>query len=100
MRHKMSWVSGERRSGRRAHIICSSFDLLVEFVLVLVPEWRVSNQEDVKDHTYTPKHNRCVSDKKVEVVGGWWGVRTKSSPQAQMSTGLPYASFLSTSGDK
>lgn len=40
----------------RAHIVRSGFDLLVEFVLVLVPERRVSNQEDVKDHTYTAKH--------------------------------------------
>lgn len=55
--------------GGRAHIVRSGFDLLVEFVLVLVPERRVSNQEDVKDHTYTAKHNRCVSDKKVEGCG-------------------------------
>lgn len=43
------------KTERRAHIVCSSFDLLVEFVLVLVPERRVSNQKDVEDHTYTHK---------------------------------------------
>lgn len=85
-----------------AHIVRSGFDLLVEFVLVLVPERRVSNQEDVKDHTYTRKkgNHKCVSDKKEEEQLAARSAQTKSSPHAQMSTGLPYASFLSTSGDK
>lgn len=40
------------------HIISTSFNLLVESVLVLVPEWRISHQEDVEDHTYTPTHTK------------------------------------------
>lgn len=45
----------------RAHVVSSGFDLLVEFVLVLVPERRVSNQEDVEDHTCTQTHSFCLS---------------------------------------
>lgn len=47
-----------------AHIVRPGFDLLVEFVLVLVPERRVSNQKNIEDHTYTQTHNLCLSDKK------------------------------------
>lgn len=83
-----------------AYIVRSGFDLLVEFVLVLVPERRVSNQKDVEDHTYTQKHNLCLSDKKEREEAAARNTQTKSLPHAQMSTGLPYASFLSTSGDK
>lgn len=43
------------RDEKLTNVICSSFDLLVEFVLVLVPERRVPNQKDVEDHTYTHK---------------------------------------------
>lgn len=37
---------GERRD---THIIGTSFDLLVEAVLVLIPEWRIPNKQDVED---------------------------------------------------
>lgn len=45
-------VLNKRWGGGQAHVVRSGFDLLVEFVLVLIPERGVSNQEDVKDHTY------------------------------------------------
>lgn len=31
------------------HIIGTSFDLLVQAVLVLIPEWGVPNQQDIQD---------------------------------------------------
>lgn len=34
------------------HVICTGLDLLVQFVLVLVPEGRVAHQQDVQDHTW------------------------------------------------
>ena len=33
------------------HVVGPGFDLLIELVLILVPEWRVANQEDVEDYT-------------------------------------------------
>lgn len=42
----------------QTHIVGSCFDLLVEFVLVLIPEWRISNQKDVENHTYTCKKKK------------------------------------------
>lgn len=55
----------EEQRQRGAHVVRAGFDLLVEFVLVLVPERRVSNQQDVEDHTYTREHSLCPTDKKV-----------------------------------
>lgn len=55
-------VGGGRCGERQAHIVRSSFDLLVEFVLVLVPERRVSNQKDVEDHTYTQTETQLLSE--------------------------------------
>lgn len=94
------WRVGDNKQQRQAHIVRSSFDLLVEFVLVLVPERRVSNQKDVEDHTYTQKHSFCLSEEKASEEAAVRNAHIKSLPHAQMSTGLPYASFLSTSGDK
>lgn len=34
-----------------SYVISARFDLLVESVLVLIPEGRISNQENVEDHT-------------------------------------------------
>ena len=36
------------------HVICACFDLSVESVLILVPEWWVSDQEDVEDDAASP----------------------------------------------
>lgn len=44
---------GMRVCHNKTHIISTSFNLLVKSVLVLVPEWRITHQEDVEDHTYT-----------------------------------------------
>lgn len=41
----MSWKR------RNTYIICTSLNLLVQFVLVFVPEGWVTNQQDVQDHT-------------------------------------------------
>lgn len=38
--------AGQRRD---THIIGAGFDLLIQAVLVLVPEWGVPNQQDVED---------------------------------------------------
>lgn len=32
-----------------SHIIGPSLDLLVQAMLVLVPEWRIANQQDIQD---------------------------------------------------
>lgn len=42
----------KEEKGKRAetHIISPSLDLLVQLVLVLVPERRVTHQQDVEDH--------------------------------------------------
>lgn len=37
-------------AGEETHIISPSLDLLVQLVLVLVPERRVAHQQDVEDH--------------------------------------------------
>lgn len=39
-------MAGEKSD---THIIGTGFDLLVQAVLVLIPEWGVSNQQDVQD---------------------------------------------------
>lgn len=36
----------------QTYVIGSSFDLLIEFVLVFVPEGRVAHQQDVEDHAW------------------------------------------------
>lgn len=38
--------AGERRD---THIIGAGFDLLIQAVLVLIPEWRIPNQQDVQN---------------------------------------------------
>lgn len=42
----------ERRKKRvkETHIVSPSLDLLVQLVLVLIPERRVTHQQDVEDH--------------------------------------------------
>lgn len=35
----------------KTHIISSCFDLLVKFMLILVPERWISNQQNVQNHT-------------------------------------------------
>ena len=42
----------ESMRGGKTHIIGSCFNLLVEFVLVFIPERRVAHQENIQDHTY------------------------------------------------
>lgn len=37
------------------NIISSSFDLLIESMLIFIPERRISNQQNVKNHTYAMK---------------------------------------------
>jgi len=37
------------------NVIGSSLDLLIQFVLILIPERRVTHQQDVQDHT-CPEH--------------------------------------------
>lgn len=43
---------------KTAHVISSSLDLLVQFVLVLVPERRVTHQQDVENHPWHTHRNR------------------------------------------
>lgn len=33
------------------YVVSASFDLLVETVLIFVPEWRITDQQDVENHT-------------------------------------------------
>ena len=53
-----------KREGGRTHVIRSSFDLLIEFVLVLIPERGVTHQQDVKDDTWTNTHSLLVEIKR------------------------------------
>lgn len=41
---------GAGGGGGKAHIISPGLDLLVQLVLVLIPERRVTHQQDVEDH--------------------------------------------------
>lgn len=45
-RHKRA----RTRRGEETHVVSPSLDLLVQLVLVLVPERRVTHQQDVEDH--------------------------------------------------
>lgn len=45
------------RAGEETHIISPSLDLLVQLVLVLVPERRVAHQQDVEDHPWDTHKN-------------------------------------------
>ena len=50
---------GTRTRIRREHrlstyVVCAGFDLCVELRLVLVPEGRVADQQDVQDHAAGP----------------------------------------------
>lgn len=47
--------AGERSN---THIIGTSFDLLVQAVLVLIPEWGVPNQQDVQDDPWGEEQER------------------------------------------
>lgn len=85
------------------YIISSCFDLLVEFVLVLIPEWGVAHQQDVQDHTYTRTQIHCVKPSTIKALMQARhnsDINTEHVPHAQMSTGLPYGSFLRTSGER
>lgn len=44
--------SGAIRRGPRTYVIGSGLDLLVQLVLVLVPEGRVAHEQDVEDHPW------------------------------------------------
>lgn len=46
------WEEGRIGRGETAHIISSSLDLLVQLVLVLIPERRVTHQQDIEDHPW------------------------------------------------
>lgn len=63
----------------------SSLDLFEHFVLVIIPEWRVADQQDVEDHTTGP-HIHCIAvwvftqDLRGQVTWGTckpWGERGK-----------------------
>ena len=41
---------GRNKRGEETHIVSPRLDLLVQLVLVLVPERRVTHQQDVEDH--------------------------------------------------
>jgi hypothetical protein len=45
-------------SSQKTHpyIIGSSFDLLIQLVLILIPEGRVAHQEDIQDDPYETEH--------------------------------------------
>lgn len=53
----------------------SFLDLFKHFVLVVIPEWRVADQQDIEDHTTGP-HIHCIAvgvftqDLGGEVTGG------------------------------
>lgn len=42
------WLSPEEE-GSNTHIIGTSFDLLVQAMLVFIPEWGIPNQQDIQD---------------------------------------------------
>lgn len=48
----------QRERGSNTHIIGASLDLLVQAVLVLVPEWGVPNQQDVQDDPWGEEQER------------------------------------------
>lgn len=43
------------------YVICTSFDLLVQFVLVFIPKRRIPHQQNVKDHTWRTHRNNTVN---------------------------------------
>lgn len=86
------------RKRRNTYIICTSLDLLIQFVLVFVPEGWVTNQQDVQDHTcHTNTHipNLCKHTvyKKMHVVSL---VKSKRSiDKVYQLTTCPYVHWLS-----
>lgn len=86
--------SGRKGEQRLTNVVRSSFDLLVEFVLVLIPERRVPNQEDVEDHTYTQKHIHCLSDKQEKCGGGSKKQRAYHMPRCLQVYHTPLSSAL------
>lgn len=64
-REEDSYVKSEKST----HVIRSSLNLLVQFVLVLVPEGRVAHQQDVKDHTYMTRTQNLCERTVYETVG-------------------------------
>lgn len=44
--------------GSNTHIIGTSFDLLVQAMLVLVPEWGIPNQQDIQDDAWGEERER------------------------------------------
>lgn len=54
--------------GNNTHIIGTSFDLLVQAVLVLVPEWGIPNQQDIQDDAWGEEQERK------DEAGEWWKV--------------------------
>ena len=52
-------TDGERE--RATHVIGSCFDLLVQFVLVFIPERRVTHQQNVQDHTWDRRKDNTLT---------------------------------------
>ena len=43
-----------------AHIVSGHLNLRIESFLVLVPEWRITNQQDVQNHSTRPDIHRLA----------------------------------------
>lgn len=53
------WTEGQEQTG--PYIIGSSLDLLIQLVLILIPERRVAHQEDIQDDPYKTEHRSLGS---------------------------------------
>lgn len=60
------------------YIVGSSFDLLIELVLILIPEGRVAHQEDIQD-------DPC----EIEHTGHWGQSPTPEEPRKAMQGSEP-----------
>lgn len=47
-------LTERKKTSVATYIIGSGFDLSIEPVLVLVPKWGITHEEDVKDHSARP----------------------------------------------
>lgn len=87
----------------RAYVVGSSFNLLVEFVLIFIPERGISHEQDVENDPWQRKRRQDCSrlqTKQSFVVNDVWEHFSRAanklvtggrgdSPQAHMSTGFP-----------
>ena len=75
-----------RIHGEECYIVGASFDLIVQAMLILIPERRVAHEKNIENDTW--KNDGEIRTSRAQ----------QHSPHAQISTDLPYGSFLSTSG--